>query len=163
MSKCLQWKRPIDKSLITTQAHANITYKLTLCVHIISNHCWHWKPDYIWITSHLYTYHLPLHDCWKDSEQSTSSKNPSDISMAHSMMTEYDHLPKTWHCSFADKQPATCLHCSSQFVNQSVLEIHMQRCPTSEEDKNTGRGRGQGRGRCTGQVGNPENKKIKKF
>ncbi|XP_078108652.1 zinc finger protein 574 isoform X1 [Sander vitreus] len=51
-----------------------------------------------------------------------------------------------------DKQPATCLHCSSQFVNQSVLEIHMQRCPTSEEDKNTGRGRGQGRGRCTGQV-----------
>uniref|UniRef100_A0A3Q3F5U5 Zinc finger protein 574 n=1 Tax=Labrus bergylta TaxID=56723 RepID=A0A3Q3F5U5_9LABR len=51
-----------------------------------------------------------------------------------------------------DKQPATCLHCSSQFVNQSVLEIHMQRCPTTEEDKNTGRGRGQGRGRCTGQI-----------
>ncbi|XP_029308279.1 zinc finger protein 574 isoform X2 [Cottoperca gobio] len=51
-----------------------------------------------------------------------------------------------------DKQPATCLHCSTQFVNQSVLEIHMQRCPTTEEDKNTGRGRGQGRGRCTGQV-----------
>ncbi|TNN81731.1 Zinc finger protein 574 [Liparis tanakae] len=51
-----------------------------------------------------------------------------------------------------DKQPATCLHCSSQFVNQSVLEIHMQRCPSTEEDKNTGRGRGQGRGRCTGQV-----------
>ncbi|XP_037641270.1 zinc finger protein 574 isoform X2 [Sebastes umbrosus] len=51
-----------------------------------------------------------------------------------------------------DKQPATCLHCSTQFVNQSVLEIHMQRCPSTEEDKNTGRGRGQGRGRCTGQV-----------
>lgn len=51
-----------------------------------------------------------------------------------------------------DKQPATCLHCSSQFVNQSVLEIHMQRCPTTEEEKNTGRGRGQGRGRCTGQI-----------
>uniref|UniRef100_A0A8C4GET1 Zinc finger protein 574 n=1 Tax=Dicentrarchus labrax TaxID=13489 RepID=A0A8C4GET1_DICLA len=51
-----------------------------------------------------------------------------------------------------DKQPATCLHCSSQFVNQSVLEIHMQRCPTTEEEKNAGRGRGQGRGRCTGQI-----------
>ncbi|XP_077951138.1 zinc finger protein 574 isoform X1 [Gasterosteus aculeatus] len=51
-----------------------------------------------------------------------------------------------------DKQPVTCPHCSSQFVNQSVLEIHMQRCPSTEEDKNTGRGRGQGRGRCTGQV-----------
>ncbi|XP_054477770.1 zinc finger protein 574 [Anoplopoma fimbria] len=51
-----------------------------------------------------------------------------------------------------DKQPATCHHCSTQFVNQSVLEIHMQRCPSTEEDKNTGRGRGQGRGRCTGQV-----------
>lgn len=51
-----------------------------------------------------------------------------------------------------DKQPATCNHCSAQFVNQSVLEIHMQRCPTTEEEKNTGRGRGQGRGRCTGQI-----------
>ncbi|XP_028327382.1 zinc finger protein 574 isoform X2 [Gouania willdenowi] len=51
-----------------------------------------------------------------------------------------------------DKQPATCPHCVSQFVNQSVLEIHMQRCPTTEEEKNTGRGRGQGRGRCVGQV-----------
>lgn len=57
-------------------------------------------------------------------------------------------------CSIADKQPVTCPHCSSQFVNQSVLEIHMQRCPSTEEDKNTGRGRGQGRGRCTGQVCN---------
>ncbi|XP_070822288.1 zinc finger protein 574 isoform X1 [Chaetodon trifascialis] len=51
-----------------------------------------------------------------------------------------------------DKQPATCPHCSSQFVNQAVLEIHMQRCPTTEEEKNAGRGRGQGRGRCTGQI-----------
>ncbi|XP_008287367.1 zinc finger protein 574 isoform X2 [Stegastes partitus] len=51
-----------------------------------------------------------------------------------------------------DKQPATCPHCSTQFVNQSVLEIHLQRCPTTEEEKNTGRGRGQGRGRCTGQI-----------
>ncbi|KAM9353504.1 zinc finger protein 574 [Symphorus nematophorus] len=51
-----------------------------------------------------------------------------------------------------DKQPATCLHCSAQFVNESVLEIHMQRCPTTEEEKNAGRGRGQGRGRCTGQI-----------
>ncbi|XP_003966395.2 zinc finger protein 574 isoform X2 [Takifugu rubripes] len=51
-----------------------------------------------------------------------------------------------------DKEPATCPHCSSQFVNQSVLEIHLQRCPTTEEDKNAGRGRGQGRGRSTGQI-----------
>ncbi|XP_072250039.1 zinc finger protein 574 isoform X1 [Leuresthes tenuis] len=51
-----------------------------------------------------------------------------------------------------DKQPATCPHCSSQFINQSVLEIHLQRCPSTEEEKNTGRGRGQGRGRCTGQI-----------
>ncbi|KAM7421158.1 hypothetical protein PAMA_015357 [Pampus argenteus] len=51
-----------------------------------------------------------------------------------------------------DKQPATCPHCSSQFVNQSVLDIHLQRCPTTDEEKNAGRGRGQGRGRCTGQI-----------
>nr|XP_020466554.1 zinc finger protein 420-like isoform X2 [Monopterus albus]XP_020466555.1 zinc finger protein 420-like isoform X2 [Monopterus albus]XP_020466556.1 zinc finger protein 420-like isoform X2 [Monopterus albus]XP_020466557.1 zinc finger protein 420-like isoform X2 [Monopterus albus]XP_020466558.1 zinc finger protein 420-like isoform X2 [Monopterus albus] len=51
-----------------------------------------------------------------------------------------------------DKEPANCPHCSSQFVNQAVLEIHLQRCPTSEEERNTGRGRGQGRGRCTGQI-----------
>ncbi|XP_051812848.1 zinc finger protein 574 isoform X2 [Acanthochromis polyacanthus] len=51
-----------------------------------------------------------------------------------------------------DKQPATCAHCSAQFVNQAVLEIHQQRCPTTEEERNTGRGRGQGRGRCTGQI-----------
>ncbi|XP_022612475.1 zinc finger protein 271-like [Seriola dumerili] len=51
-----------------------------------------------------------------------------------------------------DRQPASCPHCSSQFVNQSVLEIHLQRCPTTDEEKNTGRGRGQGRGRCTGQI-----------
>ncbi|XP_061573145.1 zinc finger protein 574 [Cololabis saira] len=51
-----------------------------------------------------------------------------------------------------DKEPATCPHCTSQFVNQSVLEIHMQRCPVTEEERNTGRGRGQGRGRCTGQI-----------
>lgn len=51
-----------------------------------------------------------------------------------------------------DKMPATCPHCSSQFINQTVLEIHLQRCPTNEEERNTGRGRGQGRGRSTGQV-----------
>ncbi|KAK0147177.1 Zinc finger protein 574 [Merluccius polli] len=54
--------------------------------------------------------------------------------------------------SHQDKKPVTCEHCSAQFVNQSVLDIHLQRCPTSEEDRNVGRGRGQGRGRCTGQV-----------
>ncbi|XP_019948476.2 zinc finger protein 574 isoform X2 [Paralichthys olivaceus] len=51
-----------------------------------------------------------------------------------------------------DKKPASCPHCLSQFVNQSVLEIHLQRCPTTEEERNAGRGRGQGRGRCTGQL-----------
>ncbi|KAK7886846.1 hypothetical protein WMY93_026467 [Mugilogobius chulae] len=51
-----------------------------------------------------------------------------------------------------DKMPAVCPHCSAQFINQTVLEIHLQRCPTNEDDTNTGRGRGQGRGRSTGQV-----------
>ncbi|XP_061145094.1 zinc finger protein 574 isoform X3 [Syngnathus typhle] len=50
-----------------------------------------------------------------------------------------------------DKEPVVCPHCSSQFINESVLEIHLQRC-TSEEERNTGRGRGQGRGRSTGQI-----------
>lgn len=51
-----------------------------------------------------------------------------------------------------DKMPATCPHCSSQFINQTVLEIHLQRCPTTEDERSHGRGRGQGRGRSTGQV-----------
>ncbi|KAM8847171.1 zinc finger protein 574 [Synchiropus picturatus] len=51
-----------------------------------------------------------------------------------------------------DKQPVVCPHCASQFVNQSVLDIHLQRCPTTEEERNSGRGRGQGRGRSTGQI-----------
>ncbi|XP_072316281.1 zinc finger protein 574 isoform X2 [Eucyclogobius newberryi] len=54
--------------------------------------------------------------------------------------------------SHQDKLPVICPHCSSQFINQTVLEIHLQRCPTNEDDRNTGRGRGQGRGRSTGQV-----------
>lgn len=51
-----------------------------------------------------------------------------------------------------DKKPATCTFCTSQFVNQAVLEIHQQRCPTTEEERRAGRGRGQGRGRSTGQI-----------
>uniref|UniRef100_A0A3Q2XWL0 Zinc finger protein 574 n=1 Tax=Hippocampus comes TaxID=109280 RepID=A0A3Q2XWL0_HIPCM len=51
-----------------------------------------------------------------------------------------------------DKEPVVCPHCSSQFINESVLEIHQQRCTGSEEERNTGRGRGQGRGRSTGQI-----------
>lgn len=51
-----------------------------------------------------------------------------------------------------DKMPATCPHCSSQFINQTVLDIHLTRCPTNEDERSTGRGRGQGRGRSTGQV-----------
>uniref|UniRef100_A0AAZ3Q8G4 C2H2-type domain-containing protein n=1 Tax=Oncorhynchus tshawytscha TaxID=74940 RepID=A0AAZ3Q8G4_ONCTS len=51
-----------------------------------------------------------------------------------------------------DKEPVLCPHCSSQFLNQSVLDIHLQRCTSSEEDKTVGRGRGQGRGRSMGQV-----------
>ncbi|XP_071397323.1 zinc finger protein 574 isoform X2 [Centroberyx affinis] len=54
--------------------------------------------------------------------------------------------------SHQDKEPATCPNCTAQFVNQSVLDIHMQRCPSNEEERNVGRGRGQGRGRCTGQI-----------
>ncbi|CAB1333961.1 unnamed protein product, partial [Coregonus sp. 'balchen'] len=34
-----------------------------------------------------------------------------------------------------DKEPVLCPHCSSQFLNQSVLDIHLQRCTSSEEDK----------------------------
>ncbi|KAJ8005221.1 hypothetical protein DPEC_G00144380 [Dallia pectoralis] len=51
-----------------------------------------------------------------------------------------------------DKEPVSCIHCSSQFLNQSVLDIHLQRCPRPEDDKTLGRGRGQGRGRSMGQV-----------
>ncbi|XP_038842278.1 zinc finger protein 574-like isoform X1 [Salvelinus namaycush] len=51
-----------------------------------------------------------------------------------------------------DKEPVLCPHCSSQFLNQSVLDIHLQRCTSSVEDKTVGRGRGQGRGRSMGQV-----------
>ncbi|XP_035620908.1 zinc finger protein 574-like isoform X3 [Oncorhynchus keta] len=51
-----------------------------------------------------------------------------------------------------DKEPVLCPHCSSQFLNQSVLDIHLQRCTSSEEDKTVGRGRGQGRGRSMGQM-----------
>ncbi|XP_077455429.1 zinc finger protein 574 [Stigmatopora argus] len=51
-----------------------------------------------------------------------------------------------------DKEPVVCLHCSAQFINETVLEIHQQRCTGIDEDKNTGRGRGQGRGRSTGQI-----------
>ncbi|XP_057690826.1 zinc finger protein 574 [Corythoichthys intestinalis] len=51
-----------------------------------------------------------------------------------------------------DKEPVVCSHCSAQFINEAVLDIHQQRCTGSEEDKNTGRGRGQGRGRSTGQI-----------
>lgn len=57
-------------------------------------------------------------------------------------------------CLIADKKPATCPFCAAQFVNQAVLEIHQQRCPTTEEERRAGRGRGQGRGRSTGQVSN---------
>ncbi|XP_046893768.1 zinc finger protein 574 isoform X1 [Hypomesus transpacificus] len=54
--------------------------------------------------------------------------------------------------SHQDKEPASCPHCWAQFVNQSVLDIHLQRCPETEENKSLGRGRGQGRGRSTGQM-----------
>lgn len=64
-----------------------------------------------------------------------------------------EHLPKAQHCPVTDKQPVACPHCSSQFINQSVLDCHLQRCPVTEDERNVGRGRGQGRGRSTGQVG----------
>lgn len=77
----------------------------------------------------------------------------SRLNLAVAPLLHDPHQPKSCLWSITDKEPATCPHCSSQFVNQSVLEIHLQRCPTTEEDKNAGRGRGQGRGRSTGQVG----------
>jgi len=137
----------ILESLISTQAHAHGVH-LTVCARMISNH---WCiPEIVctWIPNYSGMNHL-LHDAQRRLE-ATSSNDPS----ACSVRTQCDRLPERCHCSTADKQPATCLHCANQFVNQSVLEIHMQRCPSTEEDKNTGRGRGQGRGRCTGQVGN---------
>lgn len=104
------------------------------------------------------TCHCAIAGPTSGSRQAQTSHQISTRPLACSMMRNYDHLSKIRHCSITDKQPATCPHCSSQFINQSVLEIHLQRCPTTEEEKNTGRGRGQGRGRCTGQVGD-----IKKF
>uniref|UniRef100_A0A3P8R9W2 C2H2-type domain-containing protein n=1 Tax=Astatotilapia calliptera TaxID=8154 RepID=A0A3P8R9W2_ASTCA len=95
---------------------------------------------------------FPCPNCPSRSRQAQTSHQISTRPLACSMTRNYDHLSKIRHCSITDKQPATCPHCSSQFINQSVLEIHLQRCPTTEEEKNTGRGRGQGRGRCTGQI-----------
>ncbi|KAM6968145.1 zinc finger protein 574 [Aplochiton taeniatus] len=51
-----------------------------------------------------------------------------------------------------DKMPASCPNCQALFINQSVLDIHMQRCLCPDEDRAAGRGRGQGRGRSTGQM-----------
>ncbi|KAJ8392956.1 hypothetical protein AAFF_G00071600 [Aldrovandia affinis] len=50
-----------------------------------------------------------------------------------------------------EKDTKTCPICSIQFLNQSVLDNHMQHC-SGKEDRSRGRGRGQGRGRSMGQM-----------
>lgn len=67
-------------------------------------------------------------------------------------MRANEHLSKARLYSITDKQPVACPHCSSQFINQSVLDCHLQRCPVTDDERNVGRGQGQGRGRSTGQV-----------
>lgn len=75
------------------------------------------------------------------------------LTLAFTLIRVKEHLPKAQYCPVTDKQPVACPHCSSQFINQSVLDSHLQRCPVTEDERNVGRGRGQGRGRSTGQVG----------
>ncbi|XP_028837831.1 zinc finger protein 574 isoform X2 [Denticeps clupeoides] len=55
-----------------------------------------------------------------------------------------------------DKEPKSCPQCSAQFLNQAVLDIHLQRCTAQVSElsdcSGSGRGRGQGRGRSMGQL-----------
>ncbi|XP_063069176.1 zinc finger protein 574 isoform X2 [Engraulis encrasicolus] len=63
--------------------------------------------------------------------------------------------------SLTHQEPRSCPHCMLQFINQAVLQIHLQRCPSNPEYINEvanaagegrGRGRGQGRGKAGGQL-----------
>ncbi|XP_076136718.1 zinc finger protein 574 isoform X3 [Alosa pseudoharengus] len=61
--------------------------------------------------------------------------------------------------SLSHQEPKSCPHCSAQFLNQTVLQVHLQRCPgnqveTGPETEVSGgrRGRGQGRGKAGGQL-----------
>lgn len=49
-----------------------------------------------------------------------------------------------------DKEPKTCPSCGSQFLNQTVLDTHMQRC--TGEPPLRRRYKGQGRGKVGGQL-----------
>ncbi|XP_056619320.1 zinc finger protein 574 isoform X3 [Triplophysa dalaica] len=49
-----------------------------------------------------------------------------------------------------DKEPKTCPSCGSQFLNQTVLDTHMQRC--TGEPTVRRRYKGQGRGKVGGQL-----------
>lgn len=51
---------------------------------------------------------------------------------------------------FVDKEPKTCPNCGSQFLNQTVLDTHLQRC--TGEDTGRRRYKGQGRGKVGGQL-----------
>ncbi|XP_031432405.2 LOW QUALITY PROTEIN: zinc finger protein 574 [Clupea harengus] len=63
--------------------------------------------------------------------------------------------------SLTHQEPKSCPHCSAQFLNQTVLEVHLQRCPGNQPEAGLeggeggvqrGRGRGQGRGKAGGQL-----------
>ncbi|XP_042628015.1 zinc finger protein 574-like isoform X1 [Cyprinus carpio] len=49
-----------------------------------------------------------------------------------------------------DKEPKTCPNCSSQFLNQTVLDTHLQRC--TGEEMGHRKYKGQGRGKVGGQL-----------
>ncbi|XP_055066000.2 zinc finger protein 574 [Misgurnus anguillicaudatus] len=49
-----------------------------------------------------------------------------------------------------DKEPKTCPNCSAQFLNQTVLETHLQRCTGEAVVRR--RYKGQGRGKVGGQL-----------
>ncbi|KAL2083849.1 hypothetical protein ACEWY4_019367 [Coilia grayii] len=70
--------------------------------------------------------------------------------------------------SLSHQEPQACPHCSVQFLNQTVLTVHLQRCPGNQASGEGageveveggarsggggGRGRGQGRGKAGGQL-----------
>lgn len=49
-----------------------------------------------------------------------------------------------------DKEPVVCAQCGSQFLNQTVLDVHTQRC--TGEPTQRRRYKGHGRGRVGGQL-----------
>ncbi|XP_030641486.1 zinc finger protein 574 [Chanos chanos] len=54
--------------------------------------------------------------------------------------------------SHQDKEPVACGNCGSLFLNQSVLDAHLQRCLATELEQAGGGAKPQGRGRSGGQL-----------